>query len=187
MEETLEEKSMEGQIQEQTQVQEQVQERTQEQADDTIIYAGFWARFLASILDSLVIGIPMAIVMYFSYDKVIEASIMLIYGQEFDWRRELTSEIFIMAVSLAFWIYKAATPGKMLMGMKIVDATTGKKPSAAMLTVRYLAYIVSLLPLFLGFIWVAFDKRKQGFHDKLANTLVIMAPAKEKLADVDED
>jgi uncharacterized RDD family membrane protein YckC len=39
--------------------------------------------------------------------------------------------------------------------------------------VRYLGYFVSALPLGLGFFWVAWDKRKQGFHDKLAKTVVI--------------
>jgi uncharacterized RDD family membrane protein YckC len=30
-----------------------------------------------------------------------------------------------------------------------------------------------MLVFFLGFIWVAFDKRKQGWHDKIAGTVVI--------------
>ena len=38
---------------------------------------------------------------------------------------------------------------------------------------RYLSYIVSLLPLCLGFLWVARDARKQGFHDKIAKTVVL--------------
>ncbi len=43
--------------------------------------------------------------------------------------------------------------------------------------VRYLAYFVSLVPLGLGYLWVALDKRKQGWHDKIAGTVVIyLAP-----------
>jgi uncharacterized RDD family membrane protein YckC len=38
---------------------------------------------------------------------------------------------------------------------------------------RYFAYFLSTIPLGLGLIWVAFDKRKQGWHDKLAGTVVI--------------
>jgi uncharacterized RDD family membrane protein YckC len=41
--------------------------------------------------------------------------------------------------------------------------------------VRYLAYFVSIIPLFLGVLWVAWDKKKQGWHDKLANTVVVQA------------
>lgn len=51
----------------------------------------------------------------------------------------------------------------------------GGKPSTGQLIGRYLAYYVSILPLMIGIIWVAFDSRKQGFHDKLARTLVVRA------------
>ena len=39
--------------------------------------------------------------------------------------------------------------------------------------VRDFAYILSILPLFLGFIWIIFDKNKRGFHDYLSGTAVI--------------
>ena len=61
----------------------------------------------------------------------------------------------------------------MLLAAKIIDVRTGGCPSTTQFIVRYVMYFVSLLPLGLGFIWVAFDKRKQGWHDKLANTIVI--------------
>ena len=72
-----------------------------------------------------------------------------------------------------FWIKFQATPGKMLIASKIVDARTGNPPTKGQYVGRYLAYFISLLPLGLGFFWVAFDKRKQGWHDKLAGTVVI--------------
>lgn len=74
---------------------------------------------------------------------------------------------------IAFWLYKLATPGKMAIGATIVDARTGRRPSAGQLVIRYFGYIVSTLPLGLGLIWVAFDSRKQGWHDKLAGTVVV--------------
>jgi uncharacterized RDD family membrane protein YckC len=63
----------------------------------------------------------------------------------------------------------------MAVGARIVDARTGGRPSTGQLIGRYFAYYVSILPLMLGFIWVAFDARKQGWHDKLANTVVVRA------------
>jgi uncharacterized RDD family membrane protein YckC len=72
-----------------------------------------------------------------------------------------------------FWMYRQATPGKMAIGARIVNARTGERPSTGQLIGRYFAYYVSILPLMLGFVWVAFDPRKQGFHDKLANTVVV--------------
>jgi uncharacterized RDD family membrane protein YckC len=70
-------------------------------------------------------------------------------------------------------MYRQATPGKMAIGAKIVDAKTLGKPSTGQLIGRYFAYYLSSIVLLLGFIWVGFDARKQGWHDKLAGTLVV--------------
>jgi uncharacterized RDD family membrane protein YckC len=56
---------------------------------------------------------------------------------------------------------------------KIIDATTGEKPTLKQWILRYLGYFVSLIPLGMGYFWVAFDKRKQGWHDKMAGTIVV--------------
>ncbi|HEY7885750.1 MAG TPA: RDD family protein, partial [Cellvibrionaceae bacterium] len=74
---------------------------------------------------------------------------------------------------LAFWIVKSATPGKMATKMIIVDAETLQKPDPIRLIVRYIGYYVSLLPLGLGFLWILWDPKKQGWHDKMAKTVVI--------------
>ncbi|HLA48407.1 MAG TPA: RDD family protein, partial [Nitrospinota bacterium] len=39
--------------------------------------------------------------------------------------------------------------------------------------IRYIGYIISEIPLFLGFLWIVFDKDKQGWHDKIAGTFVV--------------
>ena len=83
------------------------------------------------------------------------------------------SYLFPAVASITFWIYKSATPGKMVFGLKIVDAETAGPCGTGQLIGRYLGYYPSFLVLGLGFIWVAFDKRKQGWHDKMAGTLVI--------------
>ena len=74
---------------------------------------------------------------------------------------------------LLFWHYRSATPGKMAISAVIVDARTFGRPTMAQLVGRYLGYYVSTIPLCAGLIWVAFDPRKQGWHDKMANTVVI--------------
>jgi uncharacterized RDD family membrane protein YckC len=61
----------------------------------------------------------------------------------------------------------------MVVSAKIVDAKTGGKPTTQQLVVRYLGYFVSTIPLGLGLLWVAFDPRKQGWHDKMAGTVVV--------------
>jgi uncharacterized RDD family membrane protein YckC len=74
---------------------------------------------------------------------------------------------------ILFWVYNSATPGKMVLKLRIVDAKRHAPASTGQLVLRYSAYYLSLLPLGLGIVWVALDKRKQGWHDKLAGTLVI--------------
>jgi len=74
---------------------------------------------------------------------------------------------------IIFWMTKQATPGKMVISATIVDADSGKAPTTGQLIGRYLAYYVSSIPLGLGFLWVAFDRKKQGWHDKLAGTVVV--------------
>jgi uncharacterized RDD family membrane protein YckC len=85
----------------------------------------------------------------------------------------LLSYIFPAVAVIVFWSTKHATPGKMAIGAIIVDAKTGQPPSFKQHVIRYLGYFVSTIPFCLGFIWVGFDKRKQGWHDKLAGTVVV--------------
>ncbi|WP_320043041.1 RDD family protein [uncultured Desulfobacter sp.] len=82
---------------------------------------------------------------------------------------------------IIFWTYKSATPGKMALKLTIVDAKNGGHPSTGQLIGRYFGYYISIIPLFLGLIWVGIDRRKQGLHDKLAGTVVIKNNKKEKV------
>ncbi len=66
------------------------------------------------------------------------------------------------------------TPGKLLLGCHVVDAETQQPLTLVQALVRYLGYFVSLIPLGLGFFWILWDKRRQGFHDKLAKTIVVL-------------
>lgn len=134
-------------------------------------YAGFWARTGASIIDTILmmlITTPLLVSIYgWSYFTSEDLGIVAGPGDF------LISWVLPAIAVILFWIFKQATPGKMAISAKIVDATTGEPASTAQLVGRYFAYFVSIVPLFLGLFWVAFDKRKQGWHDKLAGTVVI--------------
>ncbi len=94
-------------------------------------------------------------------------------GAEFSIMFFLIFYILPFVLIISFWKLKSATPGKMLFKMKIVDAKTLEPVSTLRLIVRYFGYFLSALPLGLGFVWVAFDKKKQGFHDKIAKTVLV--------------
>ncbi len=134
-------------------------------------YAGFWARTGAAIIDSILmalITVPLLISIYgWAYFDG-ESTDLIAGPADF-----LISWVLPAIAVIVFWVLKQATPGKMAISAKIVDATTGQPASTAQLVGRYFAYFVSMIPLFLGIFWVAFDKRKQGWHDKLAGTVVI--------------
>jgi len=132
-------------------------------------YAGFWIRVLASIIDSVLIVLVTAPFLYSIYGPAYFGSGMLIHGT-WDF---LISWVFPAIAVIMFWISRSATPGKIWLHLRIVDAQTGQKPSQLQFIGRYFGYLVSTLPLMLGLLWVAFDRRKQGWHDKLAGTVVI--------------
>ncbi|MDG9670837.1 RDD family protein [Hahella sp. CR1] len=144
-------------------------ELTSEIHKEDMDYVGFWARTGASIIDTLImmaISYPILISLYgFNYFD----------GETFiaGTADVLLNYVFPALAVILFWIYRSATPGKMLVNAVIVDAKTGAKPSKGQMIGRYFAYYLSLLPLGLGFLWVAWDPKKQGFHDKLAGTVVV--------------
>jgi len=134
-------------------------------------YAGFWIRFGAAIIDMILIMLitfPLLTAIYgLAYFDSTKTGII---AGPMDF---LISWVLPAIATILFWINKQATLGKMAVSLKVVDARTGETISVGQAFGRYLAYFVSFLPLGLGAIWVAFDSKKQGWHDKLANTVVI--------------
>ncbi|GEM_PF-1351265 len=132
-------------------------------------YIGFWPRLAATIIDSvilLVITIPLLIAIYgWGY---IDDERFIVGTYDF-----LLSWVFPLVATIAFWFYKQATPGKMVLKLIIVDAKTGGKPSLQQYILRYLGYFISFLALGIGYLWIIWDPKKQGWHDKLAGTVVI--------------
>jgi uncharacterized RDD family membrane protein YckC len=78
-----------------------------------------------------------------------------------------------IAATIFCWHRYGATPGKIAFSARIVDARTGGRPTLERLAMRCAAYLASALPFFLGFAWIAIDRRKQAWHDKIAGTRVI--------------
>jgi len=64
------------------------------------------------------------------------------------------------------------TLGKMVMGIKVIS-TDGSSVSWGKALLRLIGYIVSRIPLLLGFFWVSFDAKRQGWHDKIASTYIV--------------
>ena len=138
---------------------------------ENVEYAGFWIRVGASIIDSILlmmITYPLLIAIYgwagVSYfDNMSSRGFVDIL---------LTYILPVVAV-IWFWVAKQATPGKILLSLRVVDAKTGGSLSVGQSIARYLGYFVSGIPFGLGLIWVGIDSKKQGWHDKIAGTVVV--------------
>ena len=140
-----------------------------EQERSPVQYIGFWKRVMATFTDTIIwllISVPIMLsvygVGYFHSDE---------YAQ--GWVDVLINQVLPIVLVIFLWLRYAATPGKMIFHAVIVDAKTFGPMSVQQAIIRYLGYIPSLLVLGLGFLWAAFDERKQTWHDKLAKTVVI--------------
>lgn len=150
---------------------------------ETLRYAGFGERCVASLIDSIV-QLPLIVpCLWF----LLRADVVAAAGDPFLLAERISVTLetplgraIVWGIPLfyciVFWKFRSATPGKLLLDMKIVDAATGNEPTSMRWLLRGVGYVVNVLILFLGFLWIAFDKRKQGLHDKLANTVVIKVP-----------
>lgn len=136
-------------------------------------YAGFWRRTAAALIDTLLL-LGLAFILELVLDSAMpfeESSDAVQSGL----RREiLTDHLLPFGLILFFWVKLLGTPGKLLLQCRIADASTGRPLSGRQAALRYIGYFLSAIPLLLGFLWIAWDKRKQGLHDKLANTVVVV-------------
>lgn len=138
-------------------------------------YAGFWVRVGAAFIDMIVMMIVLYVPLTFIYGEQYWSGDQLIYGF---WDLMFGYVLPVIA-TIWFWLKFLGTPGKMALRLRVVSADTGQKMSLGQAIGRYFAYIVAFLPFCLGIIWVGIDKRKQGWHDKLAGTVVIRDTGKE--------
>lgn len=135
-------------------------------------YAGFWVRTAAALIDSIVLILITSplLVLWYGFDAYLEAA----QTSDFlGWGELLISWLLPLVLTIIFWLKVQATPGKMLFSLKVLDEKTGQPITVQQSLIRYVGYFVSAFLLLLGFIWIAFDAKKQGLHDKMARTVVV--------------
>ena len=166
---------------------------------DNVEYASFNRRMISSTIDILIIAIILTpitnLLDFFLYDS---KGLSVMIGEFFQTRNNTVSSeelwdflsthhiiakyffvqiILLIVIGLffiGFWFYNGQTPGKMITRSKIVDAKLGTKPILRQCIVRFLSYIPSTLILCIGFIMASFTKKKQGLHDMIAGTVVML-------------
>ncbi len=153
-------------------------------AAQSALLAGFWIRAVAYIMDSVLVGLATRLLQaaYFQgarQDPFAESYSRLL---EFDWTPLAPLLLFEIAMNFLYFTFfigrYGQTPGKMVCGLRVVTVH-GEEVSYLQAALRTAGYYLNRLTLGLGFLWVAIDPRKQGFHDKIAGTLVLRASRRE--------
>lgn len=129
---------------------------------DDVQFAGFWRRSAAAAIDMMLWMLTISIILGPRYAN-----------NDFFSFESLAGDTVFLVVAVLLWVNFLGTPGKLLLDCQVVDAGTGRPVTYQQAVIRCLGYYVSALPFFLGFFWIIWDRRKQGFHDKLANTVVL--------------
>ncbi len=123
-------------------------------------YAGFWIRVIAALIDFVLVAI-------------IGIICLMIFGQEFT-----GSWLYTIALMLAYYAWPESSPamqgslGKYVLGLKIIR-TDGDKISFLRAICRNISKYLSAIILMIGYIMVAFHKKKRGLHDIICETYVV--------------
>ena len=126
-------------------------------------YAGFWIRLGAGIIDVLILGPIVGLFISISPTSFVWITV---------------SWLISLAYYVGFVVWRGQTPGKMVVGIKVI-CTDKTPPTFRDSMLRYFGYLASLFSFFAWFIVIAFDEKKQGFHDKIADTYVVKLPVRK--------
>ena len=148
-------------------------------------YAGFVSRLMAFVVDAVIVGFSLAALTWFvsvtgsMISVVLGLSFEMLAGENKLMNIAISSTLvtalallYIIGYHVLFTVFVGQTPGKALLGLRVVTLEGRRVPFFRAL-LRVAAYVLSALPLYLGFLWVFVDDRRQAWHDKLVGTLVI--------------
>jgi uncharacterized RDD family membrane protein YckC len=133
--------------------------------------ATIWRRVGANVVDGLVIAVALLLVAALLGDLSIEAMRESAGLQISAWLMGVTYQVVLIAQT-------GQTVGKRLLSIQAVDATTGAIPTTGQSARRAIGHIVAPIP-FIGFLGgllpvpALWHPRRQGLHDRFANTVVI--------------
>jgi uncharacterized RDD family membrane protein YckC len=158
-------------------------------------YAGFWRRLIAYTIDGFIITV---IIFVLAIIAGIAFFTGIMSGGNTSWITEMKDPEQMLSFTLWFWLFSTfiniayftyfhgatgRTPGKSLLGVQVVSAE-GNPISFGTAFLRSVGYMVSSFFLCMGFIWIGFDRRKQGWHDKIAGTVVLIREPQNNAAGI---
>ena len=149
-------------------------------------YAGFASRLIAYAIDTVISLAGISVIWWLinaTIDLLRVREVLEIFGwlDDFQFLLNMNEEILLRGIVIIlgvglyhifFLTLANRTIGKAVMGLQVVPLRGGRI-GVVRATLRYLGYIVSIIPLFFGFIWILFSRKRQGWHDKIARTCVV--------------
>jgi uncharacterized RDD family membrane protein YckC len=157
-------------------------------------FAGFWRRLVSYTIDCIIINIifmALLIIVFVAFSSGIMSGNNLSSISDLLNPAALSLSfigiyIFYTALFIFYFTYfhgaGGRTPGKMLLSLQVLSADA-TPISFGVAFLRSVGYLVSSI-FCLGFIWAAFDRRKQGWHDKIAQTVVVIRPEENTTAGI---
>ena len=121
-------------------------------------YMGFWIRLAALAIDTILLTIVNLILQFATGDGGVGFVINLVVNLGY-------------AVILTAW--RGQTVGKMIVGIQVVDSQGNIPGIGAVLLREVVGKFLSAIAIGLGYLWVAWDKEKRGWHDHIAGTYVV--------------
>ncbi len=152
------------------------------QASSSGNYVGFWRRFAGLFIDAIILSIVGGILQMIFPTAQTSTTTMMYPGVPTHMNTQtnfgLGSGISFL-INIAYYVYfwsqqNGQTIGARALKFKVMRED-GKKLDALTAFIRYIGYIISGVVFCLGFLWVIWDKKKQGWHDKMAQTVVVPA------------
>jgi uncharacterized RDD family membrane protein YckC len=140
-----------------------------------LAFAGYGERLVAYIVDVVIVSLVCLAVIVVGGLAVGLGSIGGGAGAAIGGSLLLFLVIFIISVGYFpfFWARVGATPGMKMFGLLVVRDSDGGPITTGQAVLRLVGYWVSGLVLYLGYIWVFIDKRRRGWHDLIAGTVVV--------------
>lgn len=134
------------------------------------VYGGFWIRFVAKVVDGFITG---AVGFAIQTTLALAFSVLGDEGEGLAFIISYFTNLGVAAVYTTFFLgYFAATPGKMVCGLKVVRPD-GSRITYLRAFARHFAEFLSSLILLIGYIMAAFDDEKRTLHDHICDTRVI--------------
>jgi len=134
-----------------------------------VAWASPGARLVGYVVDGLIIGALSVIL-------ALVSTVLLVIFWPIGIAAVTIGSLALLLYFPYFWQRSGQTPGMRLMQIRVVRDKDGGPVTWGAAFLRLFGYWLSALIFYIGYLWILFDRRKRGWFDLLAGTVVVAAP-----------